>query len=202
MDKNLDLRIRKTYMCLMNALLELLKEKSFEEITVNELCDRALVGRGTFYKHFADKYAFLSFVLNEMLNHYIEKAEEESNSPDPRSYYVAFFKAFLQFVEENTESFGPLTSSSMTVVMLFSTSDAISDKLEEHLRGDAAAGYVLSVRPVYAARFLTGAMAQSARYLVEHPTKAKRDEIVENMSILIGKLYAADDAYKNPIGKE
>ncbi|MCD7813659.1 MAG: TetR/AcrR family transcriptional regulator [Lachnospiraceae bacterium] len=202
MDKNLDLRIRKTYMCLMNALLELLKEKSFEEITVNELCDRALVGRGTFYKHFADKYAFLSFVLNEMLNQYIEKAEEESNSPDPRSYYVAFFKAFLQFVEENTESFGPLTSSSMTVVMLFSTSDAISDKLEEHFRGDAAAGYVLSVHPVYAARFLTGAMTQSARYLVEHPTKAKRDEIVENMSILIGKLYAADDAYKNPIGKE
>lgn len=45
-------------------------------------------------------------------------------------------------------------------------------------------------------------MTQSARYLVEHPTKAKRDEIVENMSILIGKLYAADDAYKNPIGKE
>ncbi|MCD8131848.1 MAG: TetR/AcrR family transcriptional regulator [Lachnospiraceae bacterium] len=202
MNKNLDLRIRKTYMCLMNALLELLKEKNFEEITVNELCDRALVGRGTFYKHFTDKYAFLSFVLNEMLNHYIERAEDESNSPDPRSYYIAFFKAFLQFMEKNTESFGPLTSSSMTAVMLFSTSDAISGKLEEHFRGDVAAGHVLSVRPVYAARFLTGAMAQSARYLVEHPTEAKRDEIVESMSILIGKLYAADDAYENPTGQE
>lgn len=193
MNENLDLRIRKTYVCLMNALLELMKEKNFEEITVNELCDKALIGRGTFYKHFTDKYAFLSFVLNEMLNYYLNEAEKEASSPDPRSYYIAFFKAFLQFVEKNMESFGPLTSSSMTTAMLFSTSDAISDKLEKHFREDVAAGHVLSVRPVYAARFLTGAIAQSARYLVEHPNDAKRDEIAEDMNTLIGKLYATGD---------
>ncbi|MCC8141881.1 MAG: TetR/AcrR family transcriptional regulator [Lachnospiraceae bacterium] len=62
MNKNLDLRVQKTYTCLMNARLDLLKEKASEESTVNELCERALVGRGTFYKHFSDKYEIFSFV--------------------------------------------------------------------------------------------------------------------------------------------
>ncbi len=189
MNKNLDLRVQKTYTCLMNALMDILKEKNFEEITVNELCERALVGRGTFYKHFKDKYEFFSFVLGEMLDHYLLKAEENVDGSDPISYFEAFFKAFIQFINGNRKSFGPLTSQSMTSVMLFSTSDAISGRLEEKFRMYANEGHFLAVRPSSAARFLTGAMAQSARFLSEHSTEAKEEELVEDMNFLIRKLY-------------
>ena len=56
MEKNTDLRIQKTYLALQNAFVALLEEKRFEELTVNELCDRAMIRRTTFYKHFGDKY--------------------------------------------------------------------------------------------------------------------------------------------------
>ncbi len=189
MNKNLDLRVQKTYVCLMNALMDILKEKDFEEITVNELCDRALVGRGTFYKHFKDKYEFFSFVLNEMLEHYLREAEAKVDSDDSISYFAAFFEAFIQFIENNRQAFGPLTSQSMTSVMLFSTSDTIAGKLEDKLRRDVKEGHQLAVRPSSAARFLTGAMAQSARYLNEHPTDGKKEELIQDMNVLITKLY-------------
>ncbi len=190
MNKNLDLRIQKTYSCLMNAFLDLVKEKDFEDITVNELCEKALVGRGTFYKHFTDKYEFFSFVLSEMLNHYISEAEKQIDENVPFSYYIAFFDAFLQFIEKSNETFGPPTSSSMISMMLFSTSDTVSQKLEEHFLLDARQGYRTVVSPVITARFLTGAMAQSARYLISHPGEAQKKELISAMKVLIEKLYA------------
>ncbi len=192
MNKNLDLRVRRTYSCLFNAMLELLKEKNLEDITVNELCERALVGRGTFYKHFSDKYEFFSFVLGEMFGYFLEEAETGIDESDPRSYYIAFFKAYIQFVETNREYFGSLTSSSMTTVMLFSTSDTLSQKLENHFQKNIADGYALCITPTAAARFLTGAMAQSARYLIEHKETPKKEDFVADMSVLIDKLFEQD----------
>ncbi len=192
MNKNLDMRVRRTYSCLLNAMLELLREKSLEDITVNELCDRAIVGRGTFYKHFADKYDFFTFVLGEMFEHFLEEAENGMDDKDPRSYYNAFFEAYIQFVETNKEYFGSLTSSTMTSVMLFSTSDTISQKLETHFRENMAEGYSLCITPTAAARFLTGAMAQSARYLIEHREESPKEDFVANMSILITKIFEED----------
>lgn len=173
----------------MNALLDLLKEKDSEEITVNELCERALVGRGTFYKHFSDKYEFFSFVLNEMLDHYMEEAEAQSDDDDPCAYYLAFFEGFLQFMQKNNESFGPPTSRSMISVMLFSTSDSIARQLEQHLRLDQEEGRTFSIQPSSAARFLTGAMAQSARYLLGHPEEANKKQLVADMRLALEILF-------------
>ncbi len=202
MDKNLDLRVQKTYSCLMNAILEMLKEKDFEEITVNELCEKALVGRGTFYKHFADKYDFFSFMLSEMLNRYTSEAERRTDESDPCSYYIVFFEAFLQFMENNNALFGPPTSRSMISVMLFSTSDTIADLLEKHLRADAKKGYHLTISPVSASRFLTGAMAQSARYLIGHPEEAHKEYLIADMKILIEEIFGFSTPALSESGNE
>ncbi len=189
MNKNLDLRVRRTYSCLLNAMLELLKEKNLEDISVNELCERALVGRGTFYKHFSDKYEFFSFALGEMFGYYLEEAETEINDNDPCSYYTAFFSAYIQFIKTNSGYFAPLSSSSMSTVMLFSTSDSLSQKLETHFQKNIEEGHHLCISPTAAARFLTGAMAQSARYLIEHREDATQEDLEANMKILITKLF-------------
>ncbi len=107
-----------------------------------------------------------------------------------RRYYTAFFSANVQFIETNAAYFAPLTGSSMTTVMLFSTSDLISQKLEAHFQENREAGYSLCISPTAAARFLTGAMAQSARYLIEHREDADRENLEANMKILIEKLFS------------
>jgi AcrR family transcriptional regulator len=57
--KPVDLRVRRTHKLLWEALLTLIKQKGFETITVQEICDEALVHRTTFYKHYEDKYDLL-----------------------------------------------------------------------------------------------------------------------------------------------
>jgi AcrR family transcriptional regulator len=50
-----DVRIRRTHERLGRSLIELIQEKPMESVTVQEVLDRAGVGRATFYAHFRDK---------------------------------------------------------------------------------------------------------------------------------------------------
>lgn len=67
-DKTQDLRVRRTHVLLRKAFLELLTEKDFQSITVQEIADRAMVNRATFYDHFLDKYALLEYSIRELFN--------------------------------------------------------------------------------------------------------------------------------------
>lgn len=64
--KKEDLRIIKTNRALLNAILTLLGRRNFGNITVNEICEEALVSRATFYSHFNDKYDLLNAFLMKL----------------------------------------------------------------------------------------------------------------------------------------
>jgi AcrR family transcriptional regulator len=61
--EKIDPRIKRTRQLLMQAFNELLKEKSFEAITVQDIAHRATVNRATFYAHFGDKNALLEYII-------------------------------------------------------------------------------------------------------------------------------------------
>ena len=52
-------KIQYTRMVLADSLIELMRTKSFDKITIRELCDLANVNRSTFYLHYEDIYALL-----------------------------------------------------------------------------------------------------------------------------------------------
>lgn len=65
-----DLRVLKTQMALENAFLELLSEKTLEKISLKELVDHAVVGKGTFYLHYKDLDSFSEKIVTKSLQEY------------------------------------------------------------------------------------------------------------------------------------
>ena len=61
-----DRRIQRTRRALRNALLQLVKEKRYDSILVEEITQRANLGRATFYLHYKDKEDLLVDVFSEM----------------------------------------------------------------------------------------------------------------------------------------
>ncbi len=55
MAKKVDRRIQRTQQLVRNAMLSLIQEKGFEALSVQEIIDRANIGRATFYAHFDSK---------------------------------------------------------------------------------------------------------------------------------------------------
>ena len=62
-----DPRIARSRAALREALIELMEERGFDGFTVNDLCQRAGLNRGTFYNHFKDKDALLLAFEDEVL---------------------------------------------------------------------------------------------------------------------------------------
>jgi AcrR family transcriptional regulator len=54
--KSQDLRVRRTRMMIEKAFGELLEEKGFQAVTIQDIAERAMVNRATFYDHYQDKY--------------------------------------------------------------------------------------------------------------------------------------------------
>ncbi len=92
----LDLRVRRTHSLLWEALMAELSERAFEEITVKDICERAMVHRTTFYKHYDGKEALLKQGLRQMYD--VLMAEEEHMPPSafsvehPPTYIVRLFE--------------------------------------------------------------------------------------------------------------
>lgn len=57
----------RTDRAIMLALIELLKEKSFEKITVQDILEKTPVTRATFYAHYRDKYEIAEKMLEQFL---------------------------------------------------------------------------------------------------------------------------------------
>ena len=63
---DLDRRVQKTRKLLQDALIELVSEKGYESVSIQEILDRANVGRSTFYAHFEDKNQLLHSILDRL----------------------------------------------------------------------------------------------------------------------------------------
>lgn len=76
-----DRRILKSQEAIKKAMIELMGEKSFDEITIQDISDTANVSRGTIYLHYMDKYDLLEKIIEEHINKMREicesTAEEE-----------------------------------------------------------------------------------------------------------------------------
>jgi AcrR family transcriptional regulator len=63
-----DARVRRTHRRLREAIVSLIHEKSYPAIVVNEILERADVGRSAFYAHFPNKDALLASGIEQMLH--------------------------------------------------------------------------------------------------------------------------------------
>ena len=61
--------VEKSKKAIKDALLELMYEKDFKQITVNELLKRANISRGTFYAHFSNLEDVRQQLINDLFAH-------------------------------------------------------------------------------------------------------------------------------------
>lgn len=88
---NEDRRVRYTRTVLQQSLLELLRERPIERITVKEICERADVNRSTFYVHYASPKELLDSIKVQL---YDKIKEERVSGRDMRSMIAGICEAF------------------------------------------------------------------------------------------------------------
>ncbi len=97
----MDRRIQRTYEQLTNVLPKLLLCKDWGQITVQELCDEAMIRRTTFYQHFQDKHDFMRWRMRERLKEFSTYIDGVEPSQDPSEHFLLLSIGVLNYMNQH-----------------------------------------------------------------------------------------------------
>lgn len=184
MEPKTDLRIIKTHKALSDAFWQILGEKKFEEITVNELCDRAMVRRATFYKHFADKFEFFAFLIRAKQAEFDVQIQKDTDKARPQSFYLGIIQHTLGFLNSNKKLVQTVLESNMLPTVLEILSKQITSDIMQKLKEDAENGVPLPASPQVMAQFFTGALVYTMRWWVTQKNVSEATMLEELTGLL------------------
>lgn len=179
MEKRIDLRILKTQKALCESFMKLLERRRFEDITVNELCEDAMVWRATFYKHFQDKYDFFAFFVQKIQGEFNDKIREMKGD-SRNSYYVDIFKECIMFIKNHEKVVDSIIHSSVFPALLEILADEIEENVLRKLEEDKK-DRGLDIQERMRATFYTGGSIQVLRFWMTSPDPMPEEELVERM---------------------
>ncbi|MEB2493252.1 TetR/AcrR family transcriptional regulator [Peribacillus frigoritolerans] len=88
-----DRRILRSQEAIKKAFIELMSEKNFDHITIQDIADRANVNRRTIYLHYLDKFDLLDKLIEEHINELREMCESAAETDDLNAG-VSWFEYF------------------------------------------------------------------------------------------------------------
>lgn len=140
MDKkySLDPRSIRARQAFHQALIDLLKKKSFQKISVTDIARQAGLARHTFYNHYETKEDLLNSIIDSILNElFIYAAEQgiilDSTDVDPNVYQRIGVK-FFQIWQENAEFVKALDSVDIDHLLIKRMKENFADYFNQHSR--------------------------------------------------------------------
>lgn len=100
MDKE-DLRVTRTRKLLCTSLMNLMQTTSFDKLSVNDICNKAMVHRATFYNHFNDKNDLLNYAIDEIQEELFEKSIENETYDSHKEMLMALVECVIDFMLSN-----------------------------------------------------------------------------------------------------
>lgn len=189
MNNKTDLRIVRTENALLMSLFSLMQEKNFDDITVNEICDRAMIRRATFYKHYQDKYDFYGHCISTFFESFDYNKPGHIPSQDPVENYTYSVGLVLEFISSNQNIIRSIMRSNMSSLLLSISTDQISKSISVQIEKDIASGLLNGIDLEVAVAVLTGAFLSLLDVWIENKNKISKEEMLRNVDALIRRIY-------------
>jgi AcrR family transcriptional regulator len=166
-----DRRILRTRDTLGDALVELIGEKPFEEITVQEILDRARVGRSTFYTHYRDKDDLFLSDVEEFLELFSTALTRSGASPKRLAPVAELFS----HISDVRDFYAALVAADKVKDVQSLGRGIFARSIEERLR---LAGAVMDATQMAAQAYaLAGSLFALLDWWIDHGMKAHPTEM-------------------------
>ena len=164
-----DRRVQRTRRALRDALISLLVERGWDDINIQDLCERANVGRSTFYMHFQNKEQLLVSGLNDLSNALREQAViEKSATPGA----LPFVRGLIEHVHEQRTLFRAMIGRRSGHVVQKCFREMVNQLVAEEIPIHAT-GWQRNA----GARYVAGALVELLAWWVDTGTERSADDI-------------------------
>ncbi|HZG86533.1 TetR/AcrR family transcriptional regulator [Paenibacillus sp.] len=132
--KKEDRRVQRTRLALQEAFIDLMIEKGYEAVTVQDIIDRANIGRSTFYAHYEGKEQLLLANM-ERLHAFLQEqiAQRRTSSPEEGGVRFGFSFAMLQHVQGHKSLYRAIVGKPDGAVVIHRMREMLLRMVEEEI---------------------------------------------------------------------
>jgi AcrR family transcriptional regulator len=159
-NERVDRRVQRTRQLLNEALRSLLVEKGYEAITVQNIIDRANLGRSTFYAHYQDKEDLLLSGMEEIVHSLIRGVEDSPIEDERKGKSRRILSALPVFrhAQEQFDLHKAMVAGRGSDVIMKSIQNHLSHHIQEQIELLLPDGQTASVPPLVMANYLAGTL--------------------------------------------
>ncbi len=163
--KKSDRRIQRTQDALRRALVELILEKGYPKITVQNIIDRANVGRSTFYAHFLDKEDLL-------VNGFRAWAADLSQNVEGSAHgavdnHLIHSQSFFMHADQHRDLYRAMIDSGGGSLILKVGQEHIKQQVEAHVQ-EMMGVQELPIPMSFVTHYLAGALSSLIAWWIEN----------------------------------
>jgi AcrR family transcriptional regulator len=152
-----DRRVRRTQDLLRRALLSLIQEKGYYRITVQDILDRADIGRSTFYAHYRDKDDLLRAGFQDIRAALAAERDGADTRPGSKAEFLQPMLAVFDHVGRHRQFWEALSRKGGADLVTRILRESVWDLAREHLRSRFPDTQADQPRLEAAIQFVTGA---------------------------------------------
>ncbi|MCH4333481.1 TetR/AcrR family transcriptional regulator [Staphylococcus haemolyticus] len=179
-----DLRVQKTHQALITSFSDLLQTKSFEQITVQDLCANANVRRSTFYRHFNDKYDLLNHVVGTLIDHFRKLYLPDINPDNPRQFFEKLMRDVLTFIHDNKDIVRSVITLNFYGEVYTIFYEQIYKAVQKQIEFDRQSGQFYVDVTIYG-EFLTGGILSVITNWIQHGQQQSIDKVTKEIVNMI-----------------
>lgn len=189
----MDLRKERTLKLLANAFQELMHEQGYNGITVSQLCDRAMIRRATFYRHFSGKEDYLKYFVRSRRGLANDHVLAGGDMRDYREYCRRMTDQLIDLAIEHRELLEKLRLDEANAVLLLVLSREVASELCDALLQNGA---YADVEPAderrrrvmaFASFYATGLFGVLDRALVSDET-LERENLAAQFAVVLDSV--------------
>ncbi len=175
METNRDKRVQRTLNDLRQALLRLMVERGYEPLTVQDILDRAGVGRATFYQHFRGKDDLLRRSLEPLREHLLEEWKRAAAGAGEGGAPLGFVLPFLRHVDSHRALYRATVGRESWAIVHREIKRMLTEFATESAKGIRGKNLAAEAAPQYVA----GALMNVVVWWLESRSKATAEEMNE-----------------------
>lgn len=186
----IDRRVARTRGTLHQALLSLIMEKGYEAISVEDICERANIGRSTFYAHFTSKDDLKRSGLEHLRRELLERHQDASASIPSCTRPLGFSLPMFEHARDHMLLYRALVGSKGGAIAL----DTIRQTLCDFVRGElatTAANDTTAVPREFKVQHIVGAYMAVLTWWLDGGTKTSAQRMDEFFQRLMSKGIAS-----------
>ncbi len=170
-------QVLRTRKIIVDAFLKLRQTHSFDDISVTDICEQAMIARATFYKYYEDKYHLIKTIVQDYKERVFDKVLSSFTYTTPKELYLKIAEICLDFMNERQEFWAVYLKTGISDRVCMMILQMVNDYIEDLLEAlEDKVEYLVPVSML--SKFFTGGFAYLGIHYMEEVKKYTKQEIL------------------------